>query len=344
MAVVLMLVAAALTALLAGLLTPALARWAHRRDFLDIPNHRSSHVIATPRIGGVAVVCSVVAGVGLLQAIGVGLGHDALIVLAGGVGIAALGLADDFWSLSAIVRLLVQSLIAAGVVQLVGPAPLNWFGQNSWVPWFLSVLWIVMLTNAYNFMDGIDGIAGAQALVGGIGWAAIGLLTGSPAIAALSLIAAAASSGFLLHNWHPAKVFMGDAGSGFFGFLFAALPLVAPANPVYLWCAMLVMWPFVFDTTLTLIRRASRLENILTAHRSHIYQRLVIAGCSHVQVTVLYAGLAILGAVAAILVATDQPIGPVAAVVTVSLAAGALWWYLMSRESASDRSSRRAAI
>lgn len=329
-----MLVAVALTALLAGLLTPALARWAHRRDFLDIPNHRSSHVIATPRIGGVAVVCSVAAGVGLLQATGMSLGDDALIVLVGAVAIAALGLADDFWSLSAIVRLLVQSVIAAGVVQVVGPAPLNWFGQSSWVPWVLSVLWIVMLTNAYNFMDGIDGIAGVQALVAGIGWATVGVLTGSPAVAALGLMAAAASSGFLLHNWHPAKVFMGDAGSGFFGFLFAALPLVAPANPAYTWCAVLLMWPFVFDTTLTLIRRASRFENILTAHRSHIYQRLVIAGCSHVQVTLLYGALAIVGVVAAILVGTDQPIGPVAAVVTVSIAAGALWWYLMSRERA----------
>jgi len=339
MAVLMMFLAAGVTAVLAGLLTPALARWAHRRDFLDIPNHRSSHVIATPRIGGVAVVCSIVAGVGLLQVSGLGVGRDAAIVLFGAVAIAALGLADDFWSLSAVARLLVQSVIAASVVQLIGSAPLNWFGQNSWLASCLSVLWIVMLTNAYNFMDGIDGIAGAQALVAGIGWTTIALLAGLPDIAALSLLAAASSSGFLVHNWHPAKVFMGDAGSGFFGFLFAALPLLAPPNPVYTWCAVLLMWPFVFDTTVTLIRRASRFENVLTAHRSHIYQRLVIAGCSHVRVTLLYAGLALLGAVAAILVAADQPIGPLVSAVAISIAAGALLWYLTSRErkDASDR-------
>jgi Fuc2NAc and GlcNAc transferase len=251
-------------------------------------------VIATPRIGGVAVVCSIVAGVGLLQVSGLGVGRDAAIVLVGAVAIAALGLADDFWSLSAVARLLVQSVIAASVVQLIGSAPLNWFGQNSWLASCLSVLWIVMLTNAYNFMDGIDGIAGAQALVAGIGWTTIALLAGLPDIAALSLLAAAASSGFLVHNWHPAKVFMGDAGSGFFGFLFAALPLLAPPNPVYTWCA------------------------------------------------VLYAGLALLGAVAAILVAADQPIGPLASAVAISIAAGALLWYLTSRERKDESERRRS--
>ena len=161
-------------------------------------------------------------------------------------------------------------------------------------------------------MDGIDGIAGAQALVGGNWLDDRGAARRDRAdIAALSLLVAAASSGFLLHNWHPAKVFMGDAGSGFFGFLFAALPLLAPAGSVsFVWCAVLLMWPFLFDTGFTLLRRASRFENVLAAHRSHIYQRLVITGCSHVQVTLVYAGLAMLGAVAAILVETRQPIAP----------------------------------
>ena len=336
--------AATLTAVLAGLLTPALAAWAHRRDFLDIPNFRSSHVIATPRIGGVAMVISVIAGVCVLQAMGVAFGRDAAVVLVGAIVIAALGLADDFWSLSAVVRLLVQSAVAACVVQALGPAPLNWFGQTTWLPWCLSVLWIVMLTNAYNFMDGIDGIAGAQALVGGLGWATVAVLGGLPGIAALSVLIAAANGGFLLHNWHPAKVFMGDAGSGFFGFLFAAMPLLAPPRPVYIWCAALLMWPFVFDTTLTLIRRASRFENILAAHRSHIYQRLVIAGCSHRHVTVVYGGLAMLGAVAATLVVVDHPIGRLVSGVMIPIAAGALWWYLMLRESGANGSSSRASI
>lgn len=344
MAVLVMCVAAVVTLILAGILTPLLARWAHRRNFLDIPNQRSSHAIATPRIGGVALVTSVVAGLALLQIAGSGIGRDAGIVLAGALAIATLGLADDFWTLSAIVRLLVQAAVAGTVVAMVGSLPFPWFAPNSWGAMVLTVFWIGLLTNDYNFMDGIDGIAGAQALVGGIGWTAIALLAGLPGIAALSLMAAAASGGFLLHNWYPAKVFMGDAGSGFFGFLFAALPLLAPADPLYTWCAVLLIWPFLFDTTVTLIRRASRLENVLAAHRSHIYQRLVIAGCSHVQVTLLYAGLAILGAVAGLLVATRQPIGPPVSVVTISLAAGALWWYVRRREGTRERAQRSERV
>jgi Fuc2NAc and GlcNAc transferase len=332
------LLVAALTAVLAGVLTPLLAAWAHRRNFLDVPNHRSSHVVATPRIGGVAVVLSVVAGLGLLAVVGTGIGRDGGIVLTSALGVAALGLADDLFTLSVVARLVVQAALAACVVAIVGPFPVGWFDQESWLAFVVTILWIVMLTNAYNFMDGIDGIAGVQALVGGIGWTIVARLGGAPDILALSLMLAAASVGFLVHNWPPAKVFMGDAGSGFFGFLFAAFPLLAPPGGVsFIWCAVLLMWPFLFDTTLTLIRRASRFENVLAAHRSHIYQRLVIAGCSHAQVTLLYAGLAILGAVAAILVATDQPIGPVVSIVIIALAAGMLWWYVMSRESASER-------
>lgn len=331
-----MIFAAAVVAFVtAAIVTPVLGRWAHRRNFLDVPNQRSSHVVATPRIGGVALVTSVVVGLGLLQIAGDGVGRDAGTVLAGALVIAALGLADDFWTLSAVVRLLVQVAVAATVVAMIGP--LAWFTSDGWSAIALTVLWIVLLTNAYNFMDGIDGIAGAQALVAGTGWTIVALQAGSRDIAALSLLVAGASSGFLLHNWQPAKVFMGDAGSGFFGFLLAALPLLAPPGQIsLLWCGILLMWPFLFDTGFTLLRRASRFENILSAHRSHIYQRLVIAGCSHARVSLLYAGLAILGAAAAILVATRQPIGGLVSIVTITIGAGALWWYLMSRESASD--------
>jgi UDP-N-acetylmuramyl pentapeptide phosphotransferase/UDP-N-acetylglucosamine-1-phosphate transferase len=338
-------VAALVAFALAGLLTPVLARWAHRRNFLDIPNYRSSHVIATPRIGGIALVTSVVVSLGLLQVAGAGVGRDAAVVLAGALAIAGLGLADDFWTLPAVARLVVQSVVAATVVGMVGPFALGWFAPDSRVAMALTVVWIVLLTNGYNFMDGIDGIAASQALVAGIGWTIVALLAGSPDIAALSLLIAGASGGFLLHNWQPAKVFMGDAGSGFVGFLLAALPLLAPTGRVsFVWCGVLLMWPFVFDTGFTVLRRVSRFENILSAHRSHIYQRLVIAGCSHRDVTLVYAGLALLGVLSAILVETHQPMAPLVSILTIAIAAAALWWSTSSRESASDRSSRRAAI
>ena len=124
------------------------------------------------------------------------------------------------------------------------------------------------------------------------------------------------------------------------------LPLLAPAGSVSLvWCGVLLMWPFLFDTGFTLLRRASRFENILSAHRSHIYQRLVLTGCSHRDVTLVYAGLALLGVVAAILVETQQPIAPLFSIVTIVIGAGALWRSLTSREAASGGPpSRPAAI
>ncbi len=186
-------------------------------------------------------------------------------------------------------------------------------------------------------MDGIDGIAGAQAVVAGIGWMAVGIIAGTPQVAAVGLLLAAASSGFLLHNWHPAKVFMGDAGSGFIGFLFAALPLLAP-RPIgtALWlCAVLLMWPFLADTGFTLLRRASRGENVLSAHRSHLYQRLVLTGRSHRDVALVYAGLAFLGLTAAVAIVAGHGTGVGMSLALMIGAAAWLWRKVVLLERAS---------
>lgn len=296
-----MLLAALVAGVLTAVLTPALATWARRRNYLDVPNHRSSHVVATPRIGGIALVLGVLSGMLSLHLFEGGVGTGVANVLAGAVAIALLGLVDDFQHLSALVRLAIQTAVAGAVVMTSGDATLP--GLASPLAGVLTVVWLVTMTNAFNFMDGIDGIAGAQALVAGSGWLLVGLLAGLPDVAALGLLLGAASAGFLLHNWHPAKVFMGDAGSGFFGFLFAAVPLTAPAGAPSLWiCAALLMWPFLADTAVTLVRRASRGENVLSAHRSHFYQRLVLAGRSHGAVALLYAGLALVGVIGAVVI------------------------------------------
>jgi UDP-N-acetylmuramyl pentapeptide phosphotransferase/UDP-N-acetylglucosamine-1-phosphate transferase len=327
--------AAVLTFVSAGLLTPLLTTWAHRNDFLDVPNSRSSHVVATPRIGGVAIVASVLAGVAVLQAVGSGVGRDATIVLGAALSIAALGLVDDFWPLAAVPRLLFQAVAGACVVLALEPAAIRELTPGSSVTLCLTVFWIIAVTNAYNFMDGIDGIAGAEALVAGLGWTAVALMGGLPDIAALGLILAGASAGFLLHNWHPAKVFMGDAGSGFLGFVFASIPLLAPrSDSSFVWCAVLLLWPFLYDTGFTVLRRASRAENLLSAHRSHLYQRLVLTGRSHRFVTLMYAGLALLGAIAAAAVVKGRIAFIVIFVMLIGVSAGALWWNVISRESA----------
>lgn len=325
-----MLLAPVAAVALTALLTPLLAAWARRRNFLDIPNHRSSHVVATPRIGGAAIVLGVIGGAVVVYGLGGG-DRGMTTVLCGALGVALLGLVDDFRHLPALVRLAVQTVIAAAVV-LVSPTPV--LAQSGGpLAALLIVLWLVASINAYNFMDGIDGIAGAQALVAGAGWVIVGLLAGAPQVAVLGLLIAAASAGFLLHNWHPAKVFMGDAGSGFFGFLFAALPLAAPGNRPSLWlCAALLIWPFLADTGFTLLRRASRRENVLSAHRSHIYQRMVLSGRSHRDVSAVYAGLALLGAFAAVSIVFGYRPALLLALATIAVAGAGTWWSAVSRE------------
>jgi Fuc2NAc and GlcNAc transferase len=339
-----MVLAAVVTFLSAGLLTPLLTTWAHRNNLLDIPNDRSSHVVATPRIGGVAMLASVLAGVAVFETFGPGLGHQARVVLAGAMAVAVLGVLDDFWQLSAPPRLLVQTAVAAVIVSAVGPAQILWVGSDTFAASCLTVFWIVGLTNAYNFMDGIDGIAGAQALVAGVSWTAVALVAGSPEIAALGLILAGASGGFLLHNWHPAKVFMGDGGSGFLGFLFASLPLLTPRDHAsFLWYSVLLVWPFLFDTGFTVLRRIRRSENLLSPHRSHLYQRLVLTGRSHAYVTLVYAGLALLGTVAASAGAMNVAILPMLSVLVLLIAGGALWWNVISREAAANQPRSKPA-
>jgi UDP-N-acetylmuramyl pentapeptide phosphotransferase/UDP-N-acetylglucosamine-1-phosphate transferase len=154
-------------------------------------------------------------------------------------------------------------------------------------------LWIVWLTNAYNFMDGIDGIAATQTITAGIAWFLLGYKFDIPVASFFGLILAVTNAGFLLHNWSPAKIFMGDVGSAFLGFTFAFLPLSAckesTQNSKY-FCliGLLFVFPFIFDTIFTISRRLMNGEKVWRAHRSHLYQRLVIRGYSHQFVTILY--------------------------------------------------------
>ncbi len=210
-----------------------LRRWAERRQMLDIPNERSSHTRPTPRGGGLAIVLVVLVGwlvalrlypdapvqAGLIYAVGAGL-------------IAAVSWLDDLRSLSNRVRFAAHMLGAVLAiwafgywtditVPLIGSLHLGLLGLP------ITFLWIVGLTNAYNFMDGIDGIAGGQAVVAGSGWAVVGWLTDQPLLGIMGVLLAAASLGFLGQNWPPARIFMGDVGSAFLGFTFAVLAVAA---------------------------------------------------------------------------------------------------------------------
>jgi len=269
-----------------ALLVPAIRRVAR----LDVPNERSSHAVPTPRGGGAAIVLVTLAGSIYWMT------PRLAVVAAAALVIAAVSFADDLRHLPATLRLAVQ-FVAALVVALL-------FAPPVWVP--LAVIWIVGLTNAYNFMDGIDGIAGGQAVVAGLAWAWLGTTAGQPALAAIGLLIAGSSAGFLLYNWQPARIFMGDVGSAFLGFTFASMAVIgARTNPKLAVAGALVVWPFVADAAFTFFRRAWRRERVMEAHKSHIYQRLHQRGLSHAKVASIYIALAAAGAAAAVALASS---------------------------------------
>ena len=288
---------------LAALLTRRIIGWAEALGVVDRPNSRSSHSRVTPRGGGAAIVAGTVLAAGVAGLCD----PSAAFRLAGAVlpavAVAVVSWIDDVRTLPNRVRFSVHLLAAAAATAALGPIreiDLAGFGSLALgaAAWPLTILWIVGLTNAFNFMDGIDGIAGITATAAGLGLAAVARLGGCPAVAAVALAFAGAAVGFLTCNWPPARIFMGDVGSAFCGFLIAVLPLAVPPEAVAgtVPVAVLALWPFIFDTGFTLVRRLRRGENVFQAHRSHLYQRLVITGRSHRTISTLYGWLAACGA------------------------------------------------
>jgi Fuc2NAc and GlcNAc transferase len=265
-------------ALASWLLTAGFRRYALRSALLDVPNERSLHRTPVPRGGGAAVVLVTLAGLAV-GAICSAIPADVAWGLGGGGAlVAAVGWRDDRRGVGAAARALVHAIAAVWAVFWVWgePTPLAAAG----------VVWIVWAINLYNFMDGIDGLAGTEAVSVGIIGGALLLTAGRPDLAIVALLLAAAAAGFLGWNWPPARIFMGDVGSGFLGFAFGTLALAsdrAGAVPFTLW--LLLLGVFVFDATVTLIRRMVRGERWYQAHRTHGYQRLVQAGRSHAAVT-----------------------------------------------------------
>ncbi|MBU6360086.1 MAG: glycosyltransferase family 4 protein [Chloroflexi bacterium] len=307
--VIIFIVLGLFAAVFSGLGIEFLRRYAERqRVLIDIPNERSSHSQPKPRGGGIMIVLITLIGVLGLLLIGPARSMSLLTFLICGGIIAFVGWIDDMRSLSTTLRLAIQVLCA--LVSILGIGYFNKLtvGNSAFslglvgIPF--TIVWLVGLTNAYNFMDGIDGIAGGQAVVGGLAWLGFGLIQQVPIVSIIGLLIASSSLGFLWHNWQPSRIIMGDVGATFLGYSFAVLPLLfenhTPILRNGLWFSMLVLWAFLADTGITMLRRALRRENIFQAHRSHFYQRLVISGWSHARVSALYIVLSVLGSLFAI--------------------------------------------
>lgn len=279
-----------------------LRHWIKLNAIVDVPNGRSSHTQPTPRGGGLVIVTVMLFGWLLYMLVSdtASFYYVRLAFFWGLSLVAAISWLDDVRTLSGLMRILVHLAAAALVVAaLAFSGMLRLFVPLAHLPLSLtiglSLLWIVGMTNAYNFMDGIDGIAGSQAVVTGAVWSVFGFVTGHTLLLIPGLLIGASALGFLYYNWQPARIFMGDVGSAFLGFAWAVLALFAAQydNRLAL-VGVLSLWPFIFDTSFTMLMRAWRRENIFHAHRSHLYQRLVATGYSHRFVALLYAGLALL--------------------------------------------------
>lgn len=260
---------------LGGLVLSCLLSWwlqgpgRRRISLLDHPGSRSLHTVPTPRTGGVAIALGWwPAGMYVLFE-----GNaEWYPLLVGWVLVFAVSFVDDVRGLPFWVRLPIH-FVAASLVVLVPD-----YSMDGWLV-LASIFWIVWGTNLFNFMDGMDGLSGSMAVIGGASLAVVFLLSGQVLPALLAGTAAGAAAGFLFFNFPPARIFMGDAGSAPLGFLFAALAVRGVAETAFsVWLPLLIFLPFIADATLTLLWRACQRKPIWKAHREHAYQRLVLAG------------------------------------------------------------------
>ncbi len=274
------------------LLTLLIRQVARRHAIVDTPNERSSHTVTTPRGGGLAIMIAFFLGIGYLFFVTAQISPTLYSALFAALPIVAVSLLDDIRPQSARIRLMVQLLSAllalyalGGVTQMnLGIITLEGFWVNG-----VALLMLLWLTNLFNFLDGIDGYAASETLF--IALSASFLFNIEPL-----LLLAAATAGFLLFNWHKASIFMGDVGSAPLGFIVGVFALNESGSEHFVGWIVLVSL-FLFDATLTLLRRLRNKEKIWIAHKKHMYQRLHQWGLTHSEVVLLlmrYNALALL--------------------------------------------------
>jgi UDP-N-acetylmuramyl pentapeptide phosphotransferase/UDP-N-acetylglucosamine-1-phosphate transferase len=269
-----------LALLVAAAVIGALLRSRAASLVLDRPNHRSLHATPTPRIGGIGILAGI-AVAGTIAGVAVDLRVLAALIL-----LITISLLDDIRSIGAAWRMLAHlaaaSLAAAAIV----------YDGHGLLAALAATVAIAWMTNLYNFMDGADGLAGGMASFGFGAYGIAALLANDPAFAALNFSVAAAAAGFLIYNFPPARVFMGDAGAIPLGFLAAVCAIAGwQRNAWPLWFGAVVFSPFIVDASLTLARRLLRGAKIWQAHREHYYQRLVQAGWGHRKTVLVEFGL-----------------------------------------------------
>ncbi len=305
----------ALIGALAG--TAILRRYALSNSLIDIPNARSSHVLPTPRGGGVAIVVSFILSAVLLALNGLIEWSLMWAIVVPGGGIAVIGFLDDHGHIPARWRLLGHFTAAiVGMVLLGGLAPVSVLGISldlGWAGYLFGCFYLVWLLNLYNFMDGIDGLASLEAIFVCLGGALLYVLCGQISFVWGPIALALAVAGFLYWNFPPARIFMGDAGSGFLGIVLGFLSLQAAwVNPALLWGWLILLGVFIVDATCTLMVRLVRGDKVYEAHRSHAYQYATRQFGGHLPITLAVAAINVIWLL------------PIAILVTMGLVDGAI--------------------
>lgn len=345
MSSLLMNIAPVLAAIVASFLASLVfARLAIAEMWLpDKPNARSSHQKATTKAGGVAIGFGASIGIGLFSIVGAfDLAVNIVaIVIVGAVVALILGLLDDKLAPPPFAKLIMQIALAIGAVVLIGPfstLSLPFIGDVALAPFIgaiISVFWIVGFMNAFNFMDGINGLAGGCAFVG-LGFFAVAAFQGSAVgLATVSLICGASVLGFLKLNFARGSIFLGDNGSQFLSFVIAVLALAGAATQSVANIAFLpiVFLPIILDVAWTLIHRIRRGQPITQGHREHNYQLLIRLGQSHQRVASMYIGATFLFALVAI-ASLSSPVLAYLAAIMLSAGLGALALGIYRRASA----------
>lgn len=284
--------------LLAFAMTYFMRAYALKKNIIDNPNERSSHSVPTPRGGGVAVVCSYLLALTVLiysQQLTL---HVGLTLIAAGFVIALLGFLDDHGHINSMLRLAIHFLVAISVVMSLGGfSEVTAFNglQLGFIANIIAVLFLVWLLNLYNFMDGINGIASVEAITTTVSMAILYAVLNTSLNSDILWLLAACIFGFLLWNFPKAKIFMGDACSGFLGLTLGILALIALKENLALFCAWIIcLGVFVVDATYTLIKRVVNGYKMYDAHRSHSYQILSRKWNSHTPVTLVVVAINLL--------------------------------------------------
>ncbi|WP_454835902.1 MraY family glycosyltransferase [Pseudomonas lini] len=273
------------------ILTAVLRQYALSKSLIDIPNARSSHSAPTPRGGGVAIVVTFLATMCILFAGGLISKVFFLTGVGAGALIAIIGFMDDHGHIAARWRLLGHFAAAVWALYwLEGVPPFSTFGYEfdlGWIGFALAAFYLVWMLNLYNFMDGIDGIAGIEAVTTCLAACVLYWISGAGDLIWSPLLLAASVAGFLVWNFPPARIFMGDAGSGFLGVTLGVFSLQAAWTSFdFFWSWMILLGVFIVDSTFTLFRRLFRGEKVYEAHRSHAYQFASRRYRKHLPVTV----------------------------------------------------------